>query len=169
MDGFIPMATLWSTDAVGCCTKLDCDDGVDFVDMAAVSRCAPDGAEVFNWPQQARVDTISNFKVLSVVSEAAFKLHPASLFIGSEDHAFSLRLIAASLWTILIWIVPALALSDRALCSLWAELGILSVDSLDCQEWLLRAGSVMGAVLLGPLLMAFGIWLVSWFHRPLQA
>ena len=41
MDGFVPMATLWSTDAVGCCTKLDCDDGVDFVDLAAGRSVAP--------------------------------------------------------------------------------------------------------------------------------
>ena len=41
MDGFVPMATLWSTDAVGRSTKLDCDDGVDFVDLAAGRSVAP--------------------------------------------------------------------------------------------------------------------------------
>ena len=129
-----------------------------------------DGAEVFNWPQQARVDTFSNFKVLSVVSEAAFKLHPASLFIGSEDHAFSLRLIAASLWTILIWIVPALVLIRQGIVlTAGRSLESFPLTVSIAKSRLLQAGSVMGSVLLGPLLIAFGIWLVSWFHQTLTS
>ena len=129
-----------------------------------------DGAEVFNWPQQARVDTISNFKVLSVVSEAAFKLHPASLFIGSEDHAFFLRLIAASLWTILIWIVPALVLIRQGIVLTAGR----SLESFPLTVSIARVGFCGRVVLWVPFysvpsLMAFGIWLVSWFHQTLTS
>ena len=130
-----------------------------------------DGADVFNWPQQVRVDTFSNFKVLSVISEAAFELHsPASLFIMSEDHVFFLRLIAASLWTILIWIVPALVLIRQGIVlTAGRSLNPFPLSVSIAKSRLLQAGSAMGAVLLGPLLMAFGIWLVSWFHQTLTS
>ncbi|MEC8475220.1 MAG: hypothetical protein VXZ38_11245, partial [Planctomycetota bacterium] len=129
-----------------------------------------DGEDIFNWPQKAGVDTFSNFKVLSVISEAAFKLHPASLFIVNEDHTFSIRFIAASLWTLLIWLMPALVLIRQGVVlTAGRSLESFPLTVSIAKKRLLQAGSAMGAVLLGPLLMTFGIWLVSWFHQALTS
>lgn len=104
-------------------------------------------------------------QVFSQIGRLGYKLHPASM-MQFADRIFSPRWLAASLWTVLIWLVPGLFLIRQGvMLTVGRELeSLFGWRSIAWRRSWPAFCSIVG-VLLAPLAIALSLWLVHAISR----
>lgn len=116
---------------------------------------------------QSHVGVSGNLQVLIQWLKFAYQVNPTSILLFSE-RLFSWRWLLAGLWTLTIWSIPALIMIRQGI-TLTAGRGMESLTttgSLALRRSLSAFAAVL-IVLLGPILLSLGIWMVSLIHQAL--
>jgi len=103
----------------------------------------------------------SNVRVITQLFKFAYQTNPSSMLLFG-DRLFSFQWIAAAVWTVVVWLLPALVMIRQGI-SVTAGRGLESL-SVSCRLSYGRSLPAIFSVLItiaGPLTISLVIWMVS--------